>query len=117
MAGWITAFKVIPWAEVIAAAPAIARGARQLWGAVKKQDAPPLADAAPGDRLQLLEARVEELRRELAASAELVATLAEQNARLIDAVAILRLRTRVLLVLSGASIAAVAILAAVVLSR
>jgi len=116
MAGWLTAFKVIPWGEVIAAAPAIAKGARQLWTAVRKQDALP-ADAEPGDRVQVLETRVEALRSELASSAELVATLAEQNARLIDAVAILRLRTRVLLALCGGAIAAVIGLAVVVLSR
>jgi len=116
MAGWLTAFKVIPWGEVIAAAPAIAKGARQLWASVGKQDALPASDA-PGDRLQALEARVEALRGELAASAELVTTLAEQNTRLIDAVAILRLRTRVLLALSGALIAAVVGLAVAVFFR
>jgi hypothetical protein len=116
MAGWLTAFKVIPWGEVIAAAPAIAKGARQLWSAVRKQDALP-AGAAPGDRIHALESRVEELRRELAASAELTATLAEQNARLIEAVAILRLRTRVLLAVSGVTIVAVVGLAAALFSR
>lgn len=116
MAGWLTAFKVIPWGELIAAAPAIAKGARKLWSTVRSEEALPGGEAT-GDRMQALEVRVDMLRRELAASAELVTTLAEQNTRLIEAVAILRVRTRVLLALCGAMIAALIGLAAVVLSR
>ena len=35
---WIAAAKAIPWSSVIAAAPDIARGARDLWKRVKKRD-------------------------------------------------------------------------------
>jgi hypothetical protein len=111
MAGWITAFKVIPWAELIAAAPTVVKGAQKLWSAVRKQDAPPLAGQGPQAGQRALEAQVEELRKELAAASELVARLAEQNGRLIEAVDVLRVRTRVLLVVSLVLIAAVAGLA------
>jgi len=113
VAGWITAFKVIPWADVIAAAPTVARGAKKLWASVSDkapaavEGAPP---ASPEARLQALETQAFELRNELAASSELIRTLAEQNARLVDAIGILRVRTRALLV---ATIIAFALLVAV----
>lgn len=97
MAGWITAFRAIPWAELIAAAPVVARGAQKLWATVKKKDAPPAATSRPEDRLQALEAQIDELRNELAAVSELMAQLAEQNRRLVEAVEALRVRSRVLL--------------------
>jgi hypothetical protein len=100
MAGWITAFKIIPWAHVIAAAPVVVRGARRLWTAVRDKDTDlPLDGSAqtPEARLQALEARVEALGKELAAASELIHSLAEQNARLVEFVGVLRTRTRVLL--------------------
>jgi hypothetical protein len=100
MAGWITAFKTIPWAELLGAAPAVLKGARQLWASVRKQDAPRIAGQGPEAGQRLLEAQVEELRRELTAASEVVTNLAEQNSRLVEAVAILRVRTRMLLVVS-----------------
>lgn len=104
MAGWITAFKIIPWAHVIAAAPAVVRGARKLWTAVRDKDpASPTEGEAqgPADRLQGLEAQVAALSKEVATASELIHTLAEQNARLVEVVGILRLRTRALLVTSA----------------
>ncbi|OGA25264.1 MAG: hypothetical protein A3I02_16850 [Betaproteobacteria bacterium RIFCSPLOWO2_02_FULL_67_26] len=97
MAGWITAFKAIPWAELLAAAPVVAQGARKLWASVKKKDTPPPVTSRPEDRMQALEAQVDELRNELTATSELVTTLAEHNSRLVEAVAVLRTRTRALL--------------------
>jgi len=113
MAGWITAFKVIPWGELITAAPTVVKGAQKLWAAVRKQDAPRVAGQAPEAGQRALEAQVEELRKELTAASELVTRLAEQNGRLIEAVDVLRVRTRVLLIVSLVLIAAVAGLAIV----
>lgn len=102
--GWLTAFKAIPWGDVIAAAPTVAQGAKKLWGAVGKRDAGSDAGAAPGSlpadaegRLRTLEAQITSLQRDNAASSELIKSLAEQNSRLVDAVEILRVRTRALL--------------------
>ncbi len=101
---WLTAFKAIPWGDVIAAAPSVAQGAKKLWGAVGRGDAG--SAAAPGSlsadaegRLRTLEAQIAGLQRENAASSELIKSLAEQNSRLVDAVEILRIRTRALLAL------------------
>ena len=99
MAGWITAFKVIPWSELIAAAPTVVKGARQLWATVRKQEAPQVAGRGGQDAQRALEAQIDELRKELTTASELVTRLAEQNNRLIEAVEVLRVRTRVLLVL------------------
>jgi hypothetical protein len=114
MAGWITAFKVIPWAELIAAAPTVVKGAQKLWAAVRKQDAPRVAGQGPEAGQRALEAQVEELRKELTAASELVTRLAEQNGRLIEAVDVLRVRTRLLLVVAVAMAAAMAGLAMLV---
>lgn len=117
MAGWITAFKVIPWAELIAAAPTVVKGAQKLWTAVRKQEAPLAAGQGPEAGQRALEAQIEELRKELTAASELVTRLAEQNGRLIEAVDVLRVRTRLLLVVSLVMVVAVVGLAMFVVAR
>jgi hypothetical protein len=90
MPGWIAAFKLIPWASVLAAAPDVVSGARKLWDARRDRgQAPPLDE------------QIAELRKELTAASKLVAQLAEQNQRLVEAVEILRARTRVLFLVSA----------------
>jgi hypothetical protein len=112
---WTTAFKVIPWLELMAAAPAVVKGARRLWDTVKKQDAPVAEGQEPLAAQRALEFQIAELRQELTAASELVTNLAEQNGRLVEAIAILRMRTRVLLVFSAILAAGLIGLAAVVL--
>jgi len=97
MAGWISAFRVIPWTEVLLAAPVVVKGARQLWDTVRKEGRAP-SGATTSDRVAVLELRVEQLRKDLAQSSGLVTSLAEQNARLVEAVAILRTRTQILFI-------------------
>jgi hypothetical protein len=116
MAGWITAFKIIPWVELMAAAPSVVKGARRLWATVKTQQAPVAEGQEPLAAQRALEGQIAELREELTAASELVSNLAEQNGRLIEAVAILRVRTRVLLVFSAVLALGLIGLAAVVLS-
>lgn len=96
---WFTVFKVIPWMDVIKAAPGVARGAKKLWTGIKDQrregaDAPVTVSA----RIEALEAQVVELTKELNAGSEIIKTMAEQNVRLVEAVGILRARTRALIV-------------------
>jgi hypothetical protein len=117
MAGWIAAFKVIPWAELIVAAPAVVKGAQKLWATVRKQEAPALSGQDPVARQRALEAQVGELRRELTAASEIVTSIAEQNSRLVSAVEILRMRTRVLFLATVIMAGALTLLAIVVLSR
>jgi alkylation response protein AidB-like acyl-CoA dehydrogenase len=96
MAGWITFFKVIPWTDLIAAAPAVVKGAQLLWAKVRKQEAPQVTGQGPAAAQRALEEQIAELRSELTAASELVTRLAEQNNRLFEAVEVLRVRTRVL---------------------
>ncbi len=102
--GWGLLFKVIPWGDVIAAAPAVVDGAKKLWGLARDNKQVP--DARPQSteaRMSALETEVAELRRESAASSELIKSLAEQNAQLVKAVDILRVRTRALLAATAIS--------------
>ncbi len=103
---WITAFKVIPWGQVLENAPTVLRGAKKLWD---KAGNPQAAPAAPSR----LEQEVAELRDEVAKGAQLIASLAEQNAELVGAVDVLRVRTRVLAIACVALSVAVVGLAAV----
>jgi hypothetical protein len=106
---WLAAFKVIPWKEVVTAAPSILEGTRKLWNSVShtEQRAPAPAEpareagsagadrlAAIDTRVGALEARTTEIAREAVSSANLMRSLAEQNAQLVNAVEILRRRTR-----------------------
>ncbi len=109
---WMTAFKVIPWADVVSAAPTVVKGAKKLWSSVKTEETEPPpqeeraeqpatleaeALSALDGRLHTLDRRVGTLGKEVVASSELISSLAEQNSRLVAAVEILRLRTRVLM--------------------
>lgn len=105
----LTALKIIPWGEVLSAAPTIVKGADKLWQTITKRKAgAPDGDAgatpaagtsrAPVDaRLDALQSQVTELRQEAIASSELIRNLAEQNVRLVEAVGNLLVRTRILL--------------------
>jgi len=108
---WIAAFKKIPWTEVMSAAPTVVQGTKTLWDRVRgrrtETGAPNASEAqtSPDDvtaagidrRLRALEAAMAESKSEAQSSAQLVGSLAKQNARLVEAVAILRVRTRLLL--------------------
>ncbi len=90
---WLTAFKVIPWTQVVQNAPTVLRGAKKLWGMVGTNAAQP-----PAVEPSRLEHEVADVKHEVAKAAEVITSLAEQNGRLVEAVEILRVRTRVLTV-------------------
>lgn len=105
---WIAAFKLIPWADVAAATPGIAKSAKGLWSRTKKFGA---KHAAAGNDLadqpidgsvasiNRLVVRINELEEEQRSASDLINALAEQNAQLVAAVSVLRVRTRALLAL------------------
>lgn len=114
---WMSALKVIPWGDVIEATPNIVKGARKIFARTEQAESsvphPGPATAADGPgRIVQLEAALTQLAEQQKASAQLIETLAEQNARIVEAVEILRLRTRLLMGACGAL--AVALVAAVV---
>lgn len=108
---WIAAFKKIPWTEVMAAAPTVVQGSKTLWDRVRGKGTGGAArdasetQSSPDDvtatgidrRIRALEAAVAESKSEAQSSAQLIASLAKQNARVVEAVAMLRVRTRLLL--------------------
>lgn len=109
---WAAAAKVIPWGEVIAAAPGIVRGARDLWQRARGAPAAEAGEGAltPEQRIAALQGRLGELDTQLEASSRLIAQLAEQNQRLV--VAIDRLKRQATLAAVLAASAVIAALAA-----
>jgi hypothetical protein len=110
---WPAILKAIPWGEVVAAAPKVLDQAKRLVAAARRTesrspgDAEAAASAQAIDnplpdieaRLSGLEGRIEAMSREALSSAELVKSLAEQNAQLIRAVQILSAKVRRLAVI------------------
>jgi len=116
---WLVAFKVIPWGDVIAAAPAVAKTARDLWRTLKKPksgdaaqaggkagDAAQMAALPVEEQLRVMRAEIAETRAQLVSTTELLHTLAEQDEKLIKAIDALRVRTRVLLFACAALVVA-----------
>lgn len=105
---WPAIFKAIPWGEVVAAAPKVLDQAKKLVAAARRTDSRPSAgaeasvpaqasDRAPPAievRLSSVEGKLEDMAREALSSAELVKSLAEQNAQLVQAVQSLSSRVR-----------------------
>jgi hypothetical protein len=108
---WLVALKVIPWGDVIEHAPKVLSAARKL---LDRQRAPVPAPEGPQEvidppgaaqpSLAALNSRLfsaqQEITRLTQTQTQLTQTvteLAEQNARLVSAVEVLRVRTRLLL--------------------
>jgi hypothetical protein len=109
---WLQALKVIPWGTVIDAAPGLAKSARGFFKKTQEaaQAAADSATAAPagadvGDplaaaagRIGVLEAALAQSTERQQAAAELLDSLAAQNARLVEAVDALRRRVQGLVI-------------------
>lgn len=100
---WMSALKVIPWADVIEATPALVKGARRLLKRSQDEASQTQAPAEPPQtlpealaRVQQLESEVGQLTQAQAESAALLESLAEQQARLVETVQTLRQRSRLL---------------------
>ena len=106
MAIWMTALKIIPWGSVVESAPHIVKAAKHLFSATKRNTSGfSTADWQTGDaptsldkRVRLLEAKLVELSDEQRSSAELIKSLAEQNALMVDAIDVFRVRVKILFV-------------------
>lgn len=114
MAIWMTALKIIPWADVLESAPHIVKAAKRLFSATKA-DASTFAESSAesstdlptstagsslanlNKRVRLLEARLVELSDEQKSSTELIKSLAEQNALVVEAIEVFRVRIKLLL--------------------
>ena len=107
MALWMTALKIIPWGSVVESAPHIVKAAKHIFAATKRNSS--ASSAAPDweasdvpvsldKRVRLLEAKILELSDEQRSLAELVKSLAEQNAVMVEAIDVFRVRVKILLV-------------------
>lgn len=90
---WLVVLQNVPWGEVMKNAPKVAEGAKKLWGTVRGKTvvadvSPPSVSPHSIESLQTqmlkLEGEIVELHQQMLASSELIKTLAEQNARLIE---------------------------------
>jgi hypothetical protein len=116
---WLLALKVIPWGDVIEHAPKVLNAARKLMDR-QKTPLPPGPRTEPLDlgqappslgelKNRLVEARqlIDQQAVVQEQMAQTLTELAEQNARLVSAVDLLRVRTRLLLWLAVALAAGV----------
>ena len=102
--GWVTALKLVPWGDVLEATPQMLQAAKKLLGSTRQGTADAAAGtlAGAGDaatppvalQLQQLRERVARLEQEQQESAVLIQSLAEQNAQVVQAVEVLRLRNQ-----------------------
>jgi cell division protein FtsX len=125
--GWFGALKLVPWSEVIEAAPGLVRGARRIFAQTQDEPAAPTTAEPPPAaavvdptealraQLQQLEAQVQALSTQQQAAAGLLESLTEHNARLVEAVQMLRLRQRWLVGAVAALTLALALVAALAL--
>jgi len=120
---WLLALKVIPWGDVIEHAPKVLNAARKLMDRQKSPEATPVT-GAPMDLVSDTPPSLRELRNRLIEARQLIdqqaqtqtqvaqtlAELAEQNARLVAAVELLRVRTRVLMFIIAALVVGLIVL-------
>lgn len=115
MMNWLTALKILPWGEMIEYAPKLVTGAQKLWQRIKVEKAetdaitieqvPESPDAIARD-VQELKQQLQDMQAQQLELSNLVSELAAQNQRLVSAVGVLRLRTRILFFISSATIIA-----------
>jgi len=109
--GWISALKVIPWKDVLEAAPGMVKGAKRLFTAAKAEtNSHSIDDSSPttvsfdaeglanlNSHVRYLQAKIVELNSEQNSSAKLIKSLAEQNARVVNAIEVFRVRIKILI--------------------
>lgn len=126
--GWVGVLSMVPWGDVIKAAPEVASSARKLWDAVANRN--PDRDAIRGGdgsvhtptsmlaRLELVETNLSDLHAQMLSASEVIATLAQQNAKLVEQTEVLRKRLLLQGILTGAiSLVAIAFAATSWLAR
>lgn len=109
--GWIAALKIIPWKDVLESAPYIVKAAKNLYAGTKNNASNPSEtpdspiDTSDSEfhgsinpRFHKIETKILELGDEQESSVELIRSLAKQNARIVEAIEVLRVRTKILLI-------------------
>src|SRR5437879_3605375 len=104
MMNWLTALKILPWKDMIEYAPHVVSGAQKLWQRVKNEKAEtdaiieqtPRAFNDTAHELQELKQQLQDAQAQQLELSNLLNELAAQNQRLVNAVDVLRARTRIL---------------------
>jgi hypothetical protein len=95
--------KAVPWSAIIANAPLVVEGAKKLVALVRSKPAPAMepgplaADASAGgpqSEFAALRARIRQLEEEQRESAELLRSMAENSASMVEALDYLRARVK-----------------------
>lgn len=108
--GWITALKIIPWKDVLENTPHIVKAAKNLYAGTKADTffSSETSDSSTftsdsenkeswGFRLHKIERKILDLNDEQESSVELIRSLAKQNVRIVEAIEVLRVRSKILL--------------------
>ncbi len=104
---WLVALKAVPWTDLVQAAPGIVKSARKLFAGARESASRTTgathagAQAGAGTsveaRLEHVETTLAMLSEDQRASADLIRSLADQNARMVEAMAVLQARARIML--------------------
>ena len=99
--GWITVLKIIPWKDVLENAPHIAKAAKNLYAGRKDNTSPGTADSSvptsDSENIESRDSRLHELEGEILDLNSVVRSLAKQNVRIVEAIEVLRIRSKVLI--------------------
>lgn len=100
--GWITVLKIIPWKDVLENAPHIAKAAKNLYAGTRNNtsssgttdSSAPTSDSGNKESTDF---RLQEIEREILDLNSVVRSLAKQNVRIVEAIEVLRIRSKILI--------------------
>ena len=100
--GWITVLKIIPWKDVLENAPHIAKAAKNLYDGTKthtSSSGPADSSASTSDsgNKKSTDFHLHEIKREVSDLNSVVRSLAKQNVRIVEAIEVLRIRSKILI--------------------
>ena len=101
--GWFTVLKIIPWKDVLENAPHIAKAAKNLYAGTKNNTSPGSAGSSvptsDSENKKSTSFHLHEIEREVSDLNSVVRSLAKQNVRIVEAIEVLRIRSKVLIFL------------------
>lgn len=101
--GWITVLKIIPWKDVLENAPHIAKAAKNLYAGRKDNTSSGSAGSSvptsDSENKKNMNFHLHEIEREVSDLNSVVRSLAKQNVRIVEAIEVLRIRSKVLILL------------------
>ena len=101
--GWITVLKIIPWKDVLENAPHIAKASKNLYAGTKNNTssssgtAGSSAPRSDNGKKESRDSRLHEIEREVLDLNSVVRSLAKQNVRIVEAIEVLRIRSKILI--------------------